>query len=240
MRGRPAPLRERLHHLHAHRQHDAVGRPRWPRPAARSRERYGSDYLPDAAPPYTTKVKNAQEAHEAIRPAGDTLPHARRRGPELRRDELRLYELVWQRTVASPDDRRPGRDACTVRLGRHRVGRPRRRVRGQRHDHHSPGLPAGLRRGLRRPRGRARRPGAASCPPLAEGDPSDRRSLEAKGHETQPPARYTEASLVRRLEELGVGRPSTYASIIATIQDRGYVWKKGSALGARPSPPSPW
>ena len=92
-----------------------------------------------------------------------------------------------------------------------------------------PRLPAGLRRGLRRPRGRRSRTRSGTCPP-GRGRRVDTRELEAKGHETQPPARYTEASLVKPLEELGVGRPSTYASIIGTIQDRGYVWKKGSAL----------
>ena len=95
--------------------------------------------------------------------------------------------------------------------------------------HHLPRLPAGLRRGLRRPVGRAR--GRESVlPVLTAGDELPDPSLEAKGHTTSPPARYTEASLVKRLEELGIGRPSTYASIMQTIQDRGYVWKKGTAL----------
>ena len=125
-------------------------------------------------------------------------------------------------------------ETVTVRLGA--ANRPRS-VRGatpsvlhQRHDHHPPGLPPGLRR---RTATRATTPTSrsASCPPMAEGDALDvpARSTPT-GHETQPPARFTEASLVKRLEELGVGRPSTYASIIKTIQDRGYVWKKGTAL----------
>ena len=119
--------------------------------------------------------------------------------------------------------------SVSVRIARHRARR-RRHVRGVRPHHHLPRLPAGLRRGRRRPRSRRRRPRERRCPRWPRATRLPAPELEAKGHATQPPARYTEASLVKRLEELGIGRPSTYASIIQTIQDREYVWKKGTAL----------
>ncbi len=190
-------------------------------------ERYGPDYVPDAPRHYANKSKSAQEAHEAIRPAGDSFRTPEQVRGELGSTEARLYELIWQRTLASQMPDTAG-ETVTVRLG---VGSASgrdaefavsgtvitfpgfQRVYVESTDNETDGE-ADERR----------------LPPLTEGDALDLLALGAAGHETSPPARYTEASLVKRLEELGVGRPSTYASIIGTVQDRGYVWKKGSAL----------
>ncbi len=207
--------------------------------AARSEiaERYGRQFLPDAPRHYAKKVKNAQEAHEAIRPAGDTFrspeqvagggePH---RGPGLRAHLEAHHRLADDRRHRRDGDRATGCDqpgGAGRCAGRGPVAR--RRVLHQRHDHHPPGLPPGLRGGPRR--GRRRRRAGAPAPTAGRGRRRRRGAVEPHGHETQPPARYTEASLVKRLEELGVGRPSTYASTIKTIQDREYVWKKGTAL----------
>ncbi len=197
--------------------------------AARSQiaERYGSEYLPGEARRYVTKSKSAQEAHEAIRPAGDSFRTPEQVGRELSGAESRLYELIWQRTLASQMPDAVG-ETVTVRLGATSAAGADaefsvsgtvvtfpgfQRVYVESHDSEAEDDPAERR-----------------LPALAEGDPLALVSLAPSGHETSPPARYTEASLVKRLEELGVGRPSTYASIIGTIQDRGYVWKKGSAL----------
>ena len=187
--------------------------------AARSqiRRMYGDDYLPDQPRQYRSKVKNAQEAHEAIRPAGDRMRTADDVARELSgTDERRLYDLIWKRTVASQmADARIRR--VTLRLARHVHRRRGGRVPGDRPHHRVPRLPPRLRRGCRRSRRRARRP--RGDPPAARGgrDASTCRELRPSGHTTQPPARYTEASLVKELEERGIGRPSTYASVIETI-----------------------
>ncbi|HEV2068654.1 MAG TPA: type I DNA topoisomerase [Acidimicrobiales bacterium] len=190
-------------------------------------QRYGNDYVPDAPRRYATKSKSAQEAHEAIRPAGDAFRTPEQVRAELGSTEGRLYELIWQRTLASQMPDAVG-ETVTVRLGAESLsGRDAefavsgtvitfpgfQRVYVESSDGESEGETDERR-----------------LPALAETDPLDLLALAAAGHETSPPARYTEASLVKRLEELGVGRPSTYASIIGTVQDRGYVWKKGSAL----------
>jgi DNA topoisomerase-1 len=201
-------------------------------------EKYGRSYLPEAPRRYANKVKNAQEAHEAIRPAGDRFRTPEQLRGELSGAEARLYELIWQRTVASqmtdargesvqvrlaaataavatPEDPAPAeRDALFAASGRTILfpGFLRAYVEGS--DDPDAALDDQER----------------ILPDMAEGDAVVAEGLDAAAHETQPPARFTEASLVKRLEELGVGRPSTYASIISTVQDRGYVWKKGSAL----------
>ena len=193
-------------------------------------ERYGSEYLPRSHGPTASKVKNAQEAHEAIRPAGDEFQDlevvAGVFGAKARRG--RLYDLIWKRTVASQMKDAKG-ESLQVRLGavtadgRDAVfsasGKPSR----------SPAsfVPTSRAATIQTPlsttrSGRSRRWPRATTLDLQE--------ITAKGRETKPPARFTEASLVKRLEELGIGRPSTYASIISTIQDRGYVFKKGTAL----------
>jgi DNA topoisomerase-1 len=197
-----------------------------------ARQLYGEEYVAPSPRQYTRKVKNAQEAHEAIRPAGETFatPDAVRR--ELDGDEFRLYELVWQRTVASQMADARG---TTVSL----------RIAG------TAGGPAGERDVVFSASGRAitfagflkayvetvdeLAGGEADdaerrLPHLTEGQRLEALELTPDGHATNPPARFTEASLVKALEELGIGRPSTYSSIIKTIQDRGYVYKRGSAL----------
>ena len=198
--------------------------------AARSEveRRYGSSVLPPEPRVYASKVKNAQEAHEAIRPAGDTFADPSTVANQLPRPEARLYELVWKRTLASQ------MTDCTGETVQLRVGA--RSASGRDAEFAASGTVI-THMGFREVYTEGTDAGEASdtdaelrLPSLHEGDGADCRGLEASGHDTQPPARYTEASLVRRLEQLGVGRPSTYSSIMGTIIERGYVWKKGSAL----------
>jgi DNA topoisomerase-1 len=198
--------------------------------AARSQARqlYGPEYVPDSPRTYDRKVKNAQEAHEAIRPAGETFRTPDSLRGELRQDQLRLYELIWKRTIASQMVDARGQ-SVSVRIGA-TASDGRDVLFGA--SGRSITFPGYLRAYVEG----ADDPDAALddretlLPVLAVGDALPRPELDAKGHTTSPPARFTEASLVKRLEELGIGRPSTYASIMQTIQDRGYVWKKGSAL----------
>ena len=192
-------------------------------------ELYGPDYVPDQPRRYDKKVKNAQEAHEAIRPAGDSFRTPDQVARELGADERALYELIWKRTVASQMADARGR-SMQVRLGATSSGRRGRRVlRRAARPSSSPGSCGPTWRAPTTPRPTSRT-GRSGCRRSRRATPSTRSALEPKDHTTQPPARYTEASLVKALEEMGVGRPSTYASILGTIQDRGYVWKKGSAL----------
>ena len=199
--------------------------------------RYGAQNLPSKPRIYTRKVKNAQEAHEAIRPAGESWP-APGGVTDLGGDAARVYDLVWQRTVASQMIDATG-ETVTIRLaGTARcelvvqVAEPRTSA-----DEHRVELSA-AGTVVRSPGFRLVYVPAAGAdeeperilPDLDEGGSATAVALEPAEHSTSPPARFTEASLVRRLEELGVGRPSTYASIIETIQSRGYVWKKGSSL----------
>ena len=189
-------------------------------------ELYGAEYVPDKPRTYTSKVKNAQEAHEAIRPAGENFRTPAQTG--LTGDEFRLYELIWMRTVASQMKDAEGR-SVTIRLGGSastgedvvfsasgRVitfhGFLKAYVEGQ----DDPDTESDDRE--------------TRLPAVKEGDAVTAASVRAAGHETKPPARYTEASLIRELEEREIGRPSTYASIIGTILNRGYVYKKGTAL----------
>ncbi len=198
--------------------------------AARDQVRslYGEAYLPEAPRRYASKVKNAQEAHEAIRPAGDEWRTPEAVGRELSGSDLHLYELIWKRTVASQMADATGR-TLSVRLGATSSA-------GEDAEFNATGRTISFPGYLRAYVEGSDDPEAdlddreTVLPPLAEGDPVPLGGLAAHGHATAPPARYTEASLVKRLEELGVGRPSTYASIMGTIQDRGYVRKKGSAL----------
>ncbi len=196
--------------------------------AARSEiaDRYGPDYVPDVPRRYVTKSKSAQEAHEAIRPAGDTFRPPERLAGELSGAEARLYQLIWQRAVASQMPDAVG-ETVTLRLGA-------RSSSGRDAEFSVSGtvitFPGFQRVYVESDDGEGDDAEEKRLPPLAQDDRLALVELTPSGHETSPPARYTEASLVKRLEEQGVGRPSTYASIIATIQDRGYVWKKGSAL----------
>jgi len=192
-----------------------------------ARELYGDAYVPAEARIYTRKVKNAQEAHEAIRPAGDTFRTPGEVASLLSSDEFRLYELIWQRTLASQMADAVG-TTVSVRLGG-------TSLTGESAVFATSGrtitFPGFLRAYVEDVDGQAEKDDAEKrLPRLDRGEPLNAVAFEAEGHATTPPARYTEASLVKALEELGIGRPSTYASILQTIQDRGYVWKKGPAL----------
>ncbi|HTO01132.1 MAG TPA: type I DNA topoisomerase [Microthrixaceae bacterium] len=198
--------------------------------AARSqiRERYGPDYLPAKPRVYANKVKNAQEAHEAIRPAGDTFRTPEQVSEQLNSSELKLYELIWQRTVASQMTDARG-ESVQVRLVTNTSDDREAVFAASGRTILFPGFLRAYVEGSDDP-DEALDDQERVLPNMAEGDDIAVDSLDANSHETQPPARFTEASLVKRLEEMGVGRPSTYAATISTIQNRGYVWKKGTAL----------
>lgn len=203
--------------------------------AARSqaRDMYGAEYVPDSPRRYEKKVKNAQEAHEAIRPAGDRFRSPAQVAGELRGEEFALYELIWKRTVASQMADARGSTA-TVKLAVDTA------VEGAQSVEFSAsgtvitfkGFLAAYEEG-RDDEATARAEAAEEerrLPKLSAGVPLQVVRAEADGHETSPPARYTEATLVKAMEERGIGRPSTYAATIGTIQDRGYVFTKGQAL----------
>jgi DNA topoisomerase-1 len=191
---------------------------------------YGQQFLSPSPRRYTSKVKNAQEAHEAIRPATPLRPPSAVQR-ELNSQELALYRMVWQRTLASQMADATG-TTVSVRLGAVATD-------GTDAEFGAAGTTI-VFPGYRQVYVESRDDGDADAttanereeilPSLTVGDAIPVAELEPQGHATTPPPRYTEASLVRRLEELGIGRPSTWASIIQTIQDRGYVWKKGQAL----------
>jgi DNA topoisomerase I len=184
---------------------------------------YGPEYLPDQPRVYQTKVKNAQEAHEAIRPAGHPfdLPEALR--SSLSHDEYRLYDLIWKRTVASQmADARGHRMTITVQAEDSVF-----QVSGRTIDF--PGYLRAYVEGSDDPLAQlADRENI--LPTVTVGEKLACRELDSKSHTTQPPNRYSEASLTRMLEEKGIGRPSTYASIIETILQRKYVFKRSNAL----------
>ncbi|GAA8850505.1 type I DNA topoisomerase [Helicobacter pylori] len=196
-----------------------------------ARDMYGADFVPEAPRVYGKKSKNAQEAHEAIRPAGDRFRTPAQVAGELRGDEFRLYELIWKRTVASQMADAKGSTA-TIRMRADLTGCEA----GEVAEYSASGTVitfrgflAAYEEGTDEPAQPAK-DGEARLPKVEEGASLDVVDAVASGHETSPPARYTEASLVKKMEELGIGRPSTYASTISTIQDRGYVRKKGTAL----------
>jgi len=186
---------------------------------------YGQGSIPDKPRLYTSKSKNAQEAHEAIRPSGDAFRTPAELASELRGDQLRLYELIWKRTVASQMiDAQVSTTTITLSAD----------ADGERVEFTASGtvvLVPGFLQAYEEGKDEAAddEEREARLPDVKPGDSLAVRAVEPKGHETQPPARYTEASLVKRLEELGIGRPSTYASIIDTITSR-YVEKHGQAL----------
>ncbi|MFJ9905817.1 type I DNA topoisomerase [Streptomyces sp. NPDC101152] len=187
---------------------------------------YGADYLPAQPRTYAGKVKNAQEAHEAIRPSGDRFRTPAETG--LTGDQFKLYELIWKRTVASQMKDATG-NSVTVKIGGTAAdGRDVEfSASGKTITFH--GFLKAYVEGADDPNAelddRERR-----LPQVSEGDRLTAEEITVDGHATKPPARYTEASLVKELEEREIGRPSTYASIIGTILDRGYVFKKGTAL----------
>jgi DNA topoisomerase-1 len=189
---------------------------------------YGPEYVPAQPRQYVKKVKNAQEAHEAIRPAGEAFRLPDDVARQLSTDEARLYELIWKRTVASQMADAVG-STVTARLGARSAAGVDGEFSASGRTITFPGYLRAYVEGADDPDAELE-DRETFLPQLREGDRLGVQGLEAKGHTTSPPARYTEASLVKRLEELGVGRPSTYATIMTTIQDRGYVWKKGSAL----------
>jgi DNA topoisomerase-1 len=201
--------------------------------AARSQARqiYGAEYVPDVPRRYERKVKNAQEAHEAIRPSGDSFRTPGQIAGEVSRDEQALYDLIWKRTVASQMADARGQ-TVTVRIGATASD-------GRDAEFSTSGTIITFRGFLaayeegrddedsneREGSDRERR-----LPQMRTGDALSVIELLPDGHSTSPPARYTEPTLVRAMEERGIGRPSTYASILGTIVDRGYVFKRGSAL----------
>ena len=198
-------------------------------------EKFGAAYLPEKPRFYASKSKNAQEAHEAIRPAGDRFRTPAELAGELRFDERRLYELIWQRTIASQMVDAVG-ESVQVRLGAVAAD-------GRDAEFAASGRTLtfkGFVQAYVSEQAPAAKPENAEdddadekdsvLPVMAVGDVMTVDQLVRKEHETKPPARFTEASLVKQLEEMGVGRPSTYASTIRTILDREYVWKDGSAL----------
>ena len=191
-----------------------------------ARELYGADSVPAQPRQYNRKVKNAQEAHEAIRPAGDRFRTPDQVRRELSSDEFNVYDLIWKRTVASQMEDARGqtvsvRIAATAADGRSTEFSTAGTVITFR------GFLLAYEEGLDEPSGDAEE---KVLPPLAEGDALTAAALEPDGHSTSPPPRFTEASLVKALEERGIGRPSTYAAIMGTILDRGYVRKQGQAL----------
>jgi DNA topoisomerase-1 len=190
---------------------------------------FGADYVPPEPRRYERKVKNAQEAHEAIRPSGDRFRTPQDVRSEISRDEHALYELIWMRTIASQMKDAQGQ-TVSLRIGGESSA-------GEAVEFGASGTVITFR-GFLAAYEEGRDDDAPAkdddeerrLPNLSEGDSVELRELEPQGHETSPPARYTEATLVRTLEELGIGRPSTYASILGTILDRGYVFKRGTAL----------
>jgi DNA topoisomerase I len=190
---------------------------------------YGDAYLPEKPREYRSKVKNAQEAHEAIRPAGDAMRTVDDVSRELKgTDERRLYDLIWKRTVASQmADARIRR--VTLRLVATSTANEEATFQASGRTIEFPGYLRAYVEGADDPEAELE-DRETILPALEEGESVACAELRASGHTTQPPARYTEASLVKELEDRGIGRPSTYASVIETILRREYVFKKGTAL----------
>jgi DNA topoisomerase-1 len=202
-------------------------------------ELYGEEYVHPTPRQYTRKVKNAQEAHEAIRPAGESFATPGQLHSALDNDEFRLYELIWQRTVASQmaDARGTTLSLRITGTARPAASAPAESDGGQRVAFSAsgrtitfPGFLSAYVESLDDLAGGEADDAESRLPQLREDQHVTANELTADGHTTTPPPRYTEASLIKALEDLGIGRPSTYSSIIKTIQDRGYVHKKGSAL----------
>ena len=197
---------------------------------------YGADSVPEKPRVYASKSKNAQEAHEAIRPAGDAFRTPSALEGTLRGNDWKLYDLIWKRTIASQmADARGQTASVSIQAGP--LSAPA--AAGAIAEFAASGTVITFRGFLaayeeghdeERESEQQAEPAEAKLPPLTEGQRLAVQDVEAKGHETSPPPRYTEASLVKALEERGIGRPSTYAAIISTIVDRGYVTPRGTAL----------
>jgi len=182
---------------------------------------YGADTVAEKPRNYTGKVKNAQEAHEAIRPSGD-FAHPDALAKKLVGDEAKLYGLIWRRTVASQMkdalgetvsvtlQAKAGKKLCSFQTSGTHISSPGFKRAYDAHENSSED--------------------EQTMPDLSEGETANITNIESEGKETKPPGRFSEASLIKRLEELGIGRPSTYASIMRTIVDRGYVEKRSSSL----------
>jgi len=210
--------------------------------AARSQvaELYGAEYVPERPRVYASKSKGAQEAHEAIRPAGDHFRTPAQVSGELTGAQFRLYELIWKRTVASQMADAVGSTATVT------VEVPLTPVAGESRDSGPTFSTAGLtasgtvitfrgflaayEEGRDAERYQAKDSKDVRLPAMISGQELAALDAEASGHETTPPPRYTEASLVKALEEREIGRPSTYAATMSTISDRGYVDHRGQAL----------
>jgi DNA topoisomerase-1 len=197
-------------------------------------ELYGADSIPDKPRIYTGKSKGAQEAHEAIRPSGEHFRSPSSLSSALRGNDFRLYDLIWKRTVASQMADAKGQTATVTieapvpeaaqsvaKLAEFTAAGTVITFRG---------FLAAYEEGKDEERVADPSKREAKLPELTEGQALTLTAVDAKGHETSPPPRYTEASLVKALEELGIGRPSTYAAILSTIMDRGYVTQRGQAL----------
>ncbi len=188
---------------------------------------YGKEFVPATPRVYEGKTKNAQEAHEAIRPAGDVFKTPGELAPELSRDEFALYDLIWKRTVASQMS-----DAKKQQM---RVDFDVKTKTGKDAMFRANGSVLTFAGFLAAYEEIAEEKTDAEdtdrrLPAMSVGEKIAVKEYTCEGHETKPPARYTEPTLVKKLEELGIGRPSTFASIMQTIQDRGYVAKRGRAL----------
>ena len=191
---------------------------------------FGAQYVPDEPRSYSTRVKNAQEAHEAIRPAGESFTHPNDLSADMGDDERKLYDLIWRRTVACQmKDARGQRTSMALTMQSQEHGEARFGATGKTVDF------AGYRLAYVEDLDEvdaedAKADAERVLPSLKEGEHAAAEGLAPSGHTTQPPGRITEAGLIKELEARGIGRPSTYAAIIETIVRRQYVWKKGSAL----------
>ena len=188
---------------------------------------YGKEFVPDSPRVYEGKTKNAQEAHEAIRPAGESFRTPGELAPELSRDEFALYDLIWKRTIAS--------QMADAKKQQMRVDFDVKTKTGADAIFRANGSVIAFAGFLAAYEDIVEEKADVEdtdrrLPAMSVGEKIAVSEYSCEGHETKPPARYTEPTLVKKLEELGIGRPSTFASIMQTIQDRGYVAKRGRAL----------
>ncbi|MEV4311128.1 type I DNA topoisomerase [Actinocrispum sp. NPDC049592] len=196
---------------------------------AQAESLYGKQFVHPTPRQYTRKVKNAQEAHEAIRPAGEVFRTPGQVANELQSDEFRLYELIWQRTIASQMADVRG-TTMTVRIVGTATSGEECTFSSSGRTITFPGFLKAYVETVDSEQGGEADDAERRLPNLVKDQAVTATELTADGHSTNPPPRFTEPSLVKTLEELGIGRPSTYATTISTIQSRGYVWKKGAAL----------
>jgi len=192
-------------------------------------ELFGADSVPSAPRHYATKSKGAQEAHEAIRPSGEVFKTPAQLAGALSGTDLKVYELIWKRTLASQMSDAIGHTATVKVEARASDGRMATFAASGTVITHR-GFLAAYEEGRDAARYDAEEPGSDRLPPVVAGQRLEARALAAEGHETSPPPRFTEASLVAALEKRGIGRPSTYASIMSTIEERGYVLRRAQAL----------